>query len=122
MSLQLNSNPTSGFDYNLPVAATRSVAPTRKLESSYQALDNNTFCQNAVHAHTEAYKVLSNQESATAAIAAEEQAKAFKRELGIAKWICECMPNTSLCKTTLLFVVLCAFVKPAEAMLVGMFA
>ena len=121
MSLQLNSNSTSGFDYNLPVAATRSVAPTCMLESSYQALDNNTFRQNAVHAHTEAYKVLSNQEGATA-LAAKEQAAEFKNLLGKAKWSCECMPSTSLCKKTILFMIICGVVQPAEAMLVGNFA
>ena len=121
MSLQLNNNSTSGFDYNLPVAATRSVAPTCLLEPSYQANDNNTFRQNAVHAHTEAYKVLSNQEGATAC-SAKEQVTEFKTILGKAKWSCECMPSTSLCKKTVLFMIICLVVQPAQAMLIGNFA
>ena len=106
--------------FNVSIDTNPSVAATRSVASTYHA-----FCQNAVHAHTEAYKVLSDQEGANRArIAAKEkeQVAALKRELSVAKWVCEFLPNTSLCLKTSFLILLCLFIQPTNAMLVGGFA
>lgn len=108
--------PTSGYDEKLPVTAARSVALTSMLEPSLQVIVNhNINPSRCVHAHGLVNQVLSCQDSVTDAQVAVEE---LRRSLGVAKWINECLPSTSLVQKTILPFIIMIMISPAKAMIV----